>query len=204
MKNEILKIINEDLKDVEGIENLIGYLENGTDFFTAPASTIFHGNGDGGLAEHSLNVYHLLVEEAKISGLEYPQRTLAICGLFHDICKINYYKKSWKWDKEHKDKTGEWRKIDAYEVEDNFPVGHGEKSVIMLQRFIKLTDEEILAIRWHMGCFSPGVHFNYPDGYAYKRAQEMSKLVTLLFMADLKATKILEVIDTNKINSKNK
>lgn len=201
MKKQVLKIVEESLKNVDGIDNLVGYLEMGTDFYTAPSSTIFHGNVEGGLVEHSLNVYHLLVEEAKISGLEFEPRTLAICGLFHDLAKVNTYKKVKKWDAKHKQATGQWREIDGYEVDDQLPVSHGAKSVIILQRFIKLTDEEILAIAWHMGYTSPGTMFNYPDGYAYGKAQEMSKLVTLLFVADLKAAKILETVDEGKITS---
>jgi len=194
MKEKILKIINETLKDVDGIENFIAYLNDGTDFFTAPSSTIFHGNKEGGLAEHSLNVYELLVEEAKISGLEYKPRTLTICGLFHDICKTNFYKKSKKWDAKHKQETGRWREIDCYEVEDLFPVGHGEKSVMILQRFIKLTDEEMIAIRWHMMAFDAGIHFQYPSGFPFKKACKENKLLTLLVCADMKVSNLLEEI----------
>jgi hypothetical protein len=80
----------------------------------------------------------------------------------------------------------------AYSVDDQLPLGHGEKSVFMLQRFIPLTDEEALAIRWHMTAFDPSIHFNYPNGYAFKKAAEMSPLVTLLFTADYEASNIIE------------
>lgn len=188
MKEKILKILSEDLKNREGIENFLYYLENGTDFFTAPCSTIFHLNGEGGLAKHSLNVYTLLKEKVERHGLKTPPDTIAICGLLHDLSKTNFYVKGKKWKKEN----GKWVQIDCYEVEDQFPASHGSKSVFILQRFLKLTDEEILAIQWHMGPFQQSVGFNYPDGYAYKNAREKYPLVTLLFTADFESSDVLE------------
>lgn len=194
-KETILNILKTALainKSREGASDLIYYLENGTDYFTAPASTIYHGNYEGGLSEHSLNVYNLLKEKVSRFNLNIGEDTIAICGLLHDACKLNTYIKSKKWDKDFKNKTGEWRQIDCYEIDDKFPASHGSKSVFTLQRFIKLTDEEILAIQWHMGTSSASVLFPYPDGYSYNSAKEMYPLVTLLFTADLEASGIME------------
>lgn len=82
---------------------------------------------------------------------------------------------------------------ESYKVNDKFPIGHGEKSVIIAQRFISLTDEEAMAIRWHMVAFDAGIHFNFPSGYAFREAVNKCALVTLLSTADQEASNILEV-----------
>ena len=91
MKEEFLKILRT--VDREGIEDLIKFMES-TDFFTAPASTRFHGNYAGGLVEHSMKVYEILVEKVKNSSkkIEVSDDTLKIVALLHDICKANFYK----------------------------------------------------------------------------------------------------------------
>jgi len=193
-KNKIIEILNKELGGRNGKDDLIAWLET-TDFFTAPASTIFHGNVDGGLAEHSLNVYNLLVEKCDRFNLSFPIGTIAICGLLHDVTKTNFYKRGFKWAK---DDNNAWYKKEVWEVEDSFPAGHGEKSVFMLQKFINLTDEEILAIRWHLGNFDPGISFNYPSGLPFRQSQKSHKLVTLLITADMEATFILEKIELKK------
>jgi len=187
-KEKIILELDKELGAIDGGDNLLYYLENGTDFETAPGSTIFHSNGEGGLAKHSWNVYELLKEKVERFELKTPSRSVAICGLLHDACKLNTYVKGKKWSKD----TGTWQQIDCWEVKDEFPFGHGEKSVAVLQRFIKLTDEEMLAIRWHLGPFLPGTHFPYPDGMAYKKAKELYPLVTLLYAADLESSELLE------------
>jgi len=200
-KETILNILNTTLKDREGITDFVYYLENGTDFFTAPASTIFHGNFEGGLSEHSLNVYNLLKEKNGKFDLKVKEDTIAVCGLLHDICKINIYTKSKKWDKDFKNTTGQWREIDCYETNNNLPLGHGEKSVMIIQRFIKLTDEEMIVIRWHMaGMFEPSIHFQYPNGSAFKKALDMYPLLTLMITSDMEASGMLDkIIRENKI-----
>jgi len=188
MKEKILKILKEDLKDRDGAEDFLYYLENGTDFFTAPCSTIFHLAKDGGLAEHSMNVYELLKEKVARYELKVNPDTIAICGLMHDLCKTNFYKKGKKWTKS----DGKWLEVDCYEVDDQFPTGHGEKSVFILQRFLKLTDDEILAIRWHMAAFDASIHFNYPNGFPFRASIKKCPLVTLLVTADMEASNIIE------------
>ena len=139
----------------EGADRLLDYLASpGCDFFTAPASTRFHGAYEGGLCEHSLNVYDCLCDYMhrdrvkELYGLTYSEETLAIVSLLHDVCKINCYKPSFR---NVKDEHGVWQKVPSYEFEDALPYGHGEKSVYILSGFLRLTREEAFAIRFHMG-----------------------------------------------------
>lgn len=171
---ELLKITNRN-----GIDKLIQWLEQ-TDFFTAPASTKYHLSKEGGLLEHSLNVYDELVNEYGVSD---SISSLIIVALLHDICKANFYSISEKNVK----KGDKWIKEPYYTVEDQFPVGHGEKSVMIIQKFIKLTDEEIAAIRWHMGAYEPKENYN-----SLSRAFSKYPLALMLHIADLKATYIRE------------
>lgn len=133
-------IVNENIHR-EGISSLMNWLES-NDFYTAPASTKFHGNFVSGLLAHSIRVYECL----KSKQTEESNETIAIVSLFHDLCKVNFYK-------EHKtvDKCGNV-KI-SYSIDDKLPIGHGEKSVILLLKHMDLTDEEMLVIRWHMGAY---------------------------------------------------
>lgn len=139
----------------EGADKLLDYLASpGCDFFTAPASTRFHGAYEGGLCEHSLNVYECLCDYMhrdrvrELYGLTCSEETLAIAALLHDVCKINCYKPSFR---NVKDEHGVWQKVPSYEFEDALPYGHGEKSVYILSGFLRLTREEAFAIRFHMG-----------------------------------------------------
>lgn len=168
-----------------GIDKLLEWI-NSTDFFTAPASTRFHGNYTGGLCEHSINVYNQLIKLTELYQITViSKETLAIIGLFHDVCKINFYKQSERNIKENQT----WKKTFCWDVEDQLPLGHGEKSCILLQRFILLTDEELLAIRWHMGGFDCAVR---GGEHSMSKAQTMSPLVTLLSAADILSANILE------------
>ena len=132
---ELLKSVNR-----EGMDNLINFIEK-TDFFKAPASTRFHGSHEGGLLEHSLKVYEILKHKVEncIEKIEVSDDTLKIVALLHDICKANFYKVDYR---NAKNSFGEWEKVPYYTVEDTIPYGHGEKSVMMLTEYIKLTSEE--------------------------------------------------------------
>lgn len=157
----------------DGIENLIKWLVS-TDFFTAPASTQYHNSFEGGLVEHSINVFDRFNET--------DNEKRAICGLLHDVCKANFYKKDFK---NVKNDAGVWVKVPCYKVEDDFPYGHGEKSVYLISRHMALTDEEAMAIRWHMG-FSDE---SFKGGsYALSNAFEKYPLAVSLHIADLQAT----------------
>lgn len=150
----------------EGIEKLIDFLEK-TDFFTAPASTRFHSSYEGGLLQHSLNVYDCLVnlgtttgdvQEFQAAGMRLdsiPQESIIIVALLHDLCKVNFYATEMRW---RKDANNKWEQYPVYAVNDRNPYGHGEKSVMMASEFIHLTMEERYAIRWHMGMSEANIH----------------------------------------------
>lgn len=127
----------------EGIEDLMKWLCK-TDFFRAPSSTRFHGSYPGGLCQHSLQVYECL----KTVQTGESDETIALVSLFHDLCKANYYKET---TRNTKDESGKWIKVPYYEIDDKFPLGHGEKSLYLLAKYMKLSDDEAMAIRWHMG-----------------------------------------------------
>lgn len=213
--------------DRDGISRLVEFLES-SDFFTAPCSTQYHLAVPGGLAQHSLNVYTLLKEKVEhYEVMNGNSESVIICGLGHDLCKVNFYVE----DKEPcspaqlkylndlaRDHgcpvyppatTGKQARVlidsfkdnsdfgnppalpIAYKVSDQFPMGHGEKSVSMLQDFIHLTVEEKLAIRFHMGPYEQGVMLR-PLSYAFDEAKKVSPLVTLLQTADIEASSIIE------------
>lgn len=177
MKEEFLNLLRSVKR--EGIDDLIRFIEN-TDFFTAPASTRFHGDHAGGLVEHSMKVYEIFKEKIKASGLSTPEDTVIIAPLLHDICKTNYYKVDYR---NAKNARGEWEKVPYYAVEDTIPYGHGEKSVMMITEYMKLTNEEKYAIRWHMGFTEPKELYG-TIGEAYKKYP----IALLLNEADLEAT----------------
>ncbi len=179
MKEEFLQLLKSVNRD--GINDLIDFLEN-SDFFKAPASTRYHGNYEGGLVEHSLNVYKLLCEKVKNSPIkiDVSNDSLIIIALLHDICKVNYYKVDYR---NAKNSLGVWEKVPYYTVDDTIPYGHGEKSVMMISEYIKLTVEEKYCIRWHMGFTEPKELYG-TLGQAFKKFP----LALLVHEADLETT----------------
>ena len=167
------------------------WLDKKTDFFTAPASTRFHGACEGGLCMHSLNVYHALHDTFFTEGDS--EETFAICALLHDLCKANYYKPGTRNVKN--EATGQWEKVPSYSVEDLFPYGHGEKSVFIVSSFLKLNRQESMAIRWHMGGFDDSVK---GGSFALSGAFETCPLAVLTHMADLSATYLDETREKTK------
>ena len=165
-----------------GSEKLLDWLDHKTDFFSAPASTRFHGACTGGLCMHSLNVYHALHDTFFAEGDS--EETFAICALLHDLCKANYYKAGTRNVKN--ETTGQWEKVPSYSVEDLFPYGHGEKSVFLIERFMKLKVEEAVAIRWHMGFSGP------EDNRTVGQALQRYPLAFALATADMEASYFLE------------
>jgi hypothetical protein len=166
MKDEFIKIFTENIHR-DGSEKLLAWLES-YDFFTAPASSKYHSNHEGGLCEHSVNVYNRLI-------CDNPE-TRAICGLLHDVCKANYYKPD---TRNVKNEAGVWEKVPYYSVDDKLPYGHGEKSVYIISGFMRLTREEAFAIRFHMGDYADR---NVPTAFS------MYPLALMLHIADLEAT----------------
>lgn len=189
MKEEFIQVYRENITR-DGADALLDYLENKSDFFTAPASARFHGSYAGGLCEHSLNVYDCLqdylqrprVEE--LYGLEYSPETVAVVALLHDLCKIGCYRPGTRNVKN--DATGQWEKVPTFTFDDPLPYGHGEKSVYIISGFMRLSREEAMAIRWHMG-FS-----GMEDKNMVGRALEKYPLAFALSVADMEATYFLE------------
>lgn len=173
----------------EGSDKLLEFLEN-SDFFTAPASTRFHGAYEGGLLRHSLNVYECLVSylsRGRVKDqykLEVSAESAAISALLHDVCKVNFYTISYRNSKN--EKTGQWEKLPYYTIHDTLPYGHGEKSVYMISGFMRLTRDEAMAIRWHMG-FS-GIE----DKGTIGAALEQYPLAFALSVADMEASYFIE------------
>ena len=183
-KQRFLEICNTEIKR-EGLPKLLDWLER-SDFYEAPASTKYHGNYAGGLLKHSLNVYDCLkriasnYEDKNISG-----ESIAIAALFHDVCKVNFYQKGYR---NVKDDHGKWVQKEIYEINEKFPIGHGEKSCIILQWFFgKLEIHELLAIRYHMGYSS-----EREDPRNVSQAFEMFPLAFAVSVADSEATYFIE------------
>lgn len=185
MKEQFISLLKTVQRD--GMDKLINYLEN-TDFYKAPASTRFHGNHEGGLLEHSLNVYEMLKE--KLSNKPYSdivqvsEETIILITLLHDICKTNFYTVDFR---NKKNEDGMWVKEPYYTINDTIPYGHGEKSVMMISKFIDLTMEEMYAIRWHMGFTEPKELYN-----TISTVYEKFPLALALHEADLEATYLKE------------
>ena len=179
MKEEFISLLRSTNR--EGIEEVIQFLEK-SDFYKATASTRFHGSFEGGLLEHSMKVYEILKHKVKNSVLDLnvSDDTLIIIALLHDICKVNFYKVDYR---NAKNERGEWEKVPYYTVDDTIPYGHGEKSVMMITEYMKLTVEEKYCIRWHMGFTEPKEAYN-TLGQAFKKFP----LALILHEADLEAT----------------
>lgn len=188
-KEKFISILREKVKR-QGINNLIEFLEKKCDFFYAPASTRFHGAYEGGLCEHSLNVYECLKDYMErqrvreVYGLNISDESIAICALLHDLCKTDVYKVSTKNQKNKT--TGKWEEVPFYTFQDDLPYGHGEKSVYMISGFMRLKREEAFAIRFHMG-FS-----NTDDKLTVGRAFELYPFAFAVSVADMEATYFIE------------
>lgn len=175
-----------------GSQRLLEFLmSDKSDFFTAPASTRFHGSHEGGLLEHSLNVYECLKDyltrprTKEVYGMEYSEESVALVALLHDICKVNFYKTDYRNAKNEK---GVWERVPYYTIDDTLPYGHGEKSVYIISGYMRLSREEAFAIRYHMG-FS-GIE----DKNSIGKAFEMFPLAFALSVADMEASYYLESI----------
>ncbi|WP_195986203.1 HD domain-containing protein [Clostridium sp. D33t1_170424_F3] len=169
----------------DGSEALFEWLSR-TDFFTAPASTKFHCACLGGLVQHSVNVYRTMMEK-QFDPESDNEESFAICGLLHDVCKAQFYKEGTRNVKN--EQTGAWEKKAYYMVEDSFPYGHGEKSVFLIERFLRLKTSEAVAIRWHMGGFDDAVR---GGSFALSQAYEKYPLAVKLHLADLESTYLRE------------
>lgn len=187
-KEEFIQIFKENIKR-PGAEDLLDYLENKSDFFTAPASARYHSAFEGGLCEHSLNVYDCLVDYLnrprvrEVYELDYSDETVALVALCHDPCKIGCYKSSVR---NVKQVDGSWRQVPTFQFDDPMPYGHGEKSVYIINGYVRLTREEAFAIRYHMGFSGP------EDNRDIGKVFELYPLAYALHAADSEATYFLE------------
>lgn len=169
----------------KGADKLLEWLLT-TDFFTAPASTRFHAAYEGGLVEHSLNVFNVLISK-HYNPEQDDLESFTLCALLHDICKAGFYELSFRNAKNAV--SGEWEKVPYYTIDDKFPYGHGEKSVYLIERFLRLKTEEAVAIRWHMGGFDDSVK---AGSFSLANAFEKYPLAVKLHLSDMEATYLCE------------
>jgi len=187
-KEEFVQIYRSNIQR-EGAEALLEYLQNRSDFFTAPASARYHSAYPGGLCDHSLHVYDCLKDYMDrervrdLYGLEYSDESIAIVSLLHDLCKIGCYKAG---TRNVKGEDGRWQAVPTFHFEDSLPYGHGEKSVYIISGFMRLSREEAMAIRWHMGFSGP------EDNRMVGQALSKYPLAFALSTADMEASYFLE------------
>lgn len=168
-KKEMLSIVRTVRRD--GIENLCGWM-NSSDYFYAPASTKYHGNFLGGLAAHSYSIFQEFNRQVEHYGLDVPKDSRILASFLHDACKVNLYI-------ENKLKAGQTSESKPYKRQETFPFGHGEKSVLISQKFIALTEQEAMLIRWHMGSYDgsfeeykDAVQKMYPECFLFQHIDE--------------------------------
>lgn len=186
----------------DGIEELLKLIKN-SDFYEAPASTRFHGSRQGCLLEHSINVYERCLEKFTTEGFwrdiliknKVKKENIIVSSLLHDFCKMYYYAIDYKNQKVYSDdgskydKNGkyDWQSVPYYTVDDKIPYGHGEKSVMMIEQYIKLEPVERYAIRWHMGAYS-----GQQDWNTLGAAIEKYPLILAIHESDMEASKLME------------
>lgn len=195
-REEMIQYFKQKLASVNrpGCDKLLEFIEK-SDFFRAPASTRFHGAYEGGLLRHSINVYECLNNkkfgdpfwQEKLDNVS--NESIVIVSLLHDICKTYFYTTEMR----NKKVDGQWIQVPFYTVDDKFPYGHGEKSVMMIEKYMRLRSKEQYAIRWHMGPYS-----GQQDWNTFGMAVEKYPLVLALFEADVEATHIVEANESGK------
>jgi hypothetical protein len=184
LKEEFVGLLEETGR--AGMKELLEWLDSETDFYTAPASSQFHGNYGGGLLVHSLSVYKYLKNFTK--SLDTSDESLRVIGLLHDLCKVNFFTKQVRNVKVPGERR--WEEEESYTINDTLPMGHGEKSVYLAMRYLSLTDEEALAIRWHMGGFDDAAR-SYIGGKAQSAAYREYPVAAALNIADMYVTYML-------------
>ena len=188
-KEEFIEIYQQYIHR-EGSEELLDYLMNKSDFFTAPASARFHGSYVGGLCDHSVNVFRCLEayldrpRARDVYGLDYDMESVAIVALLHDLCKVGCYKAGTRNVKN--ETTGQWEKVPTFFNEDKQPYGPGEKRVYISSGYMRLSRDEAMAIRWHMGFSGP------EDERVVGQALQQYPLAFALATADMEAAYFLE------------
>ena len=171
-----------------GVEDMLKWLDT-TDFYSAPASTRYHGSYPGGLVQHTLNVAYELKQLVDFYDMKIPKDSILICALGHDFCKINTYRETIVNVPPQRTKSGKWEQQQGYKKDEYLKLGHGAKSLSTLQDFITLKDYEKEAIYWHMGAFDLG---NYNTVNDLSKTFEENPLAFLLHIADMCVTYIIE------------
>lgn len=184
LKEEFINLYKENISR-DGSEKLLDWLET-TDFYKAPASSKFHGACESGLVMHSINVFKVMMQKHFDKSQDNAE-SFAIVSLLHDLCKTNFYKISKRNVKD--ELTGVWKQVPFYMIEDVFPYGHGEKSVFLIERFMRLKKNEAMAIRWHMGGFDESAK---GAGFSISNAFDKCPLLVKLNISDIEATYLLE------------
>lgn len=178
----------------EGINKVVDWLDK-ADFWNCPASTKFHGNFTGGLAQHALHVYMCFSHLNEYLKLDIPKESLVICGILHDVCKCGCYVAEFKNKKVYSSRGSkvdakgkyDWDTVEEMTFNDPFPLGHGSKSIILLSDMIKLTDFERMAIYWHMGPYT-----DIGDKYSFGNAVTAIPAIKALYLADEMASTFME------------
>lgn len=179
-------------KEVSGVEpkdpdNMWKYINKGltwlrtTDFFICPASARYHDSKPGGLLNHTLGVAKRALDLLKTDSFaDVPVESAVLTSLIHDWCKIGLYQPYMKNVKN--EQTGEWEKVQAYTYNDDRAVclGHGVASMYLAQKYVKLTYEECLAVRWHMGEYNVA----HSEDSELAQANRNYPMVQLLQFAD--------------------
>lgn len=188
LKKNFIEVVENRIKR-DGIKELMAWLES-TDFYSAPASTRYHGSFEGGLVMHSLNVFIQLSRLVNLygvgvdDGVPDPDESIAVVSLFHDLCKVGCYKTELRW---RKNKLNQWEQYPTYKFDEDFAYGgHGSKSVFLIQSFMKLTPEEASAINCHMGQWDATQYSNPTEVF------QRNKLAWLLHVADEAADFLME------------
>lgn len=177
-KEMILDLLRSTERD--GIDKLADYLSDSTDFFSAPASTRFHNNFSGGLAQHCLNVYENFKSLLEIKGIEMSEDSIIICALLHDLCKCNTYVVE---TRNRKNEQGQWEKYNIWATNKDvdIPLPHSSRSIAIIRKFIKLSIKEELTIFYHMGPYG-GEDYEYRN--MLKAANEKYPQTVLFYVAD--------------------
>lgn len=186
-----------------GIDKLLDYIRK-SDFYKAPASTKYHLSCEGGLLQHSLNVLDALrsilvplpngefcYTIAGKAAATVPSDSVTVIALLHDICKTYFYTTSWRNAKN--EQTGKWEKVPYFSVKDRMPLGHGDKSVMIIKQYIDLTSPEMYAIWHHMG-FTDNADF-----LTLSNAIDQYPLIWALHTADMMASHFMEDESGNKV-----
>lgn len=197
--NSVTELVQEFLAIAQKIDfkrdpnKFVQYLID-NEFFTSPAAMRHHDARQGGLYRHSKYMFEALKNLNEFLDSPYDEQTLFYVAFGHDLCKAGIYQPKEWWYKQKNEKTGrqEWKSEKGYQIDDPFPIGHGDKSVLLMSKLVDLTQEEQLAIRWHMGAFEIGTMIDPIVRFNFSAAQQYP-LVRMAHTADLTAVTMTQI-----------